>query len=144
MVSQDFGSSFYSHNGASQSSSTPFSSKNSELNSISKTLSDISSSLRIIEDKYYNLRKKVQITDQTILDTQRTFYKEKHLINDDLVELKTKVADLNEQIGLMRMEIAQAVKQRDFKVLEKYLDMWNPMSFVTRKELNTWLDEDSK
>ena len=106
-----------------------------ELTGISKSLSEIASSLRILEDKYYNLRKKSQLTDQNLLDAQRTFAKEKRLLTDELTESKLKIQDLLEQFDNMKTELKSAVRQKDYKVLEKYLDMWEPMEFVTRKEV---------
>ncbi len=101
---------------------------------LSKLIGEVSSSLRILEDRYSNLRKKTQLTDQTLLEMQRQFFKEKRLLSDEIVEIKMKLSELAEELAVMSSELKNAVKQNDFKVLDKYLDMWEPMQFVTRKE----------
>ena len=41
----------------------------------------------------------------------------------------------------MKQEINEAAKIKDFVVLERYLDMWEPMKFITRKEVDEkWND----
>ncbi|MCF7866081.1 hypothetical protein K9L67_00570 [Candidatus Woesearchaeota archaeon] len=144
MENKDIGGSFYQGNNPGFSGQNPFTSKNVEIQSLNKTLSEISSNLRILEDRYYNLRKKIQLTDQALLDTQRSFFKEKRILGDDLIQTKMVVQELSEQIDLMRLEIVDAVKQKDFKVLEKYLDLWDPMQFVTRKEVDDLIEENER
>lgn len=115
--------------------------RNPELESVQNILSDISSGLRILEDRYSNLRKKTQLTDQTLLDAQRNFEKEKQLLQDELMDVKMKLQDLTDDLKIMQGELQEAVKQKDFKVIEKYLDMWEPLQFVTRKEVEELLED---
>ena len=112
-----------------------------EMVVIAKSLAEISSGLRILEDRYSNLRKKTQLTDQSLLETQRNFSKEKRILSEELVEAKMKMQDLIDDMRLMKTELSEAVKQKDIKVLEKYLDMWEPIQFVTRKEVEKILEE---
>jgi len=117
---------------------------NPGLDSVQKTLSEISSGLRILEDRYYNLRKKTQLTDQTLLDAQKSFSKERRLLYDQIMETKMKLQNVLENIELMKQELKDAVKQNDLKVIEKYLDMWDPMQFVTREEVERLLDSEEQ
>ncbi len=115
--------------------------RHEEARTLTKILADVATELRILEDRYANLRKKNQLTDQALLETQKNFYKEKKILSEELTEAKMKLQDLEEDIVLMKSEFKDVVKQKDFKVLEKYLDMWEPMEFVTRKEAEDLLDE---
>jgi len=115
--------------------------RHEEAKTLTRLLADVAAELRILEDRYTNLRKKNQLTDQALLETQRTFSKEKRVLNDELTEAKMKLQDLTEDISLMKSEFKDVVKQKDFKVIEKYLDMWEPLQFVTRKEVNDLIEE---
>ncbi len=108
---------------------------------LSKLIGEVSSNLRILEDRYSNLRKKTQLTDQALLETQRQFFKEKRIIAEEIVEIKMKLSELAEELGVMSAELKSAVKQNDFKVIEKYLDMWEPMQFLTRKEAEEIIED---
>lgn len=112
-----------------------------EMDVIGRSLSDISSGLRILEDRYANLRKKTQLTDQALLESQRNFAKERRLLRDELMDAKMKIQDLIDEMVLIKSELQGVVKQRDIKVLEKYLDMWDPIEFITRKEAEQIIDQ---
>jgi len=115
--------------------------RHEEAKTLTRLLADVAAELRILEDRYTNLRKKNQLTDQALLETQRTFSKEKRVLNEELAEAKMKLQDLTEDVSLMKSEFKDVVKQKDFKVIEKYLDMWEPLQFVTRKEVDELIDE---
>jgi len=115
--------------------------RHEEAKTLTRLLADVAAELRILEDRYTNLRKKNQLTDQALLETQRTFSKEKRVLNEELAEAKMKLQDLTEDVTLMKSEFKDVVKQKDFKVIEKYLDMWEPLQFVTRKEVDELIDE---
>lgn len=115
--------------------------KSQKDDSTAKLLAEVSSGLRILEDRYYNLRKKAQLIEQSLLDAQRSFAREKRVLAEELIDTRMKVQELLEEIELMKSEIKDAVKQSDLKVLEKYLDMWEPIQFVTRKEVDEILEE---
>lgn len=118
----------------------PVQRKNPESEAIMKNLSEIASNLRILEDKYSNLRKKIQLTDQTILELQKNLFKEKKLLNEELTESKIKLQELLDDLAMMKSELKDTVKINDLKVLDRYLDMWEPLQYVTRKEVEDAID----
>jgi hypothetical protein len=118
----------------------PMTRKTPEMDAIMKNLSEIASNLRILEDKYANLRRKIQLTDQTILEMQKNFFKEKKLLTEDLTESKMKLQELIDDLTTMKSELKDTVKNNDLKVLDRYLDLWEPLQYVTRKEVEDALD----
>jgi len=119
---------------------SPKHSKGADIAELQKLLSEVSTAMRILEDRYNNLRKKIQLTDQALLEAERNFSKEKHLLGEELVETKMKLHEFLDDMKIMKGELQSAVKQNDIKILEKYLDMWEPMEFVTRKEVDELLE----
>ena len=114
--------------------------KTPELNAVINSLADVTSNVRVLEDRYANLRKKMQLTEQSLLDIQKTLYKEKKLLTDELTEAKMKLQDLIDDLTAMKGELKDTVKQNDLKVLDRYLDLWEPLQFVSRKEVETLLE----
>ena len=114
---------------------------NLETNKFSKILAEVSASIRILEDRYLNLRKKSQLSDQNLLETQKIFYKEKKILNEELIKSKLKIQELIEDITNIKKELTDTAKQNELKVLNKYLDMWEPMQFVTKKEAEKIIEE---
>lgn len=115
--------------------------ENAEIEQIASIITDLDRRLRILEERYGNIRKKLQLTDQNILESERGFVKELKIINDDTLKLKKQVNDYSEKIEIFNDEINQAAKKTDIKLIEKYLDLWDPKNFVTRNELKEYLKQ---
>lgn len=112
-----------------------------EPDEVYKSIADIASSIRVLEDRYMNLRRKSQLTDQSLIDFQKDYYKEKKHINEEITEAKIKLQELIEELKIIREELKDTVKQKDLKILDKYLDLWEPMQFVTRNEVKKMLED---
>lgn len=96
----------------------------------------LSGRLKVLEERYTSLRKKTQTSDQNLIESERGINQEIRLLNDDLMALKRKLRELSEKTEVLSDEVDNFVKHEDFIVLDKYISMWQPMEFVTRKELN--------
>ncbi|MFH1770990.1 MAG: hypothetical protein ABH828_05560 [archaeon] len=103
---------------------------------LSNNLTSMGSILRVLEERYSNIRKKTQMTDQNLLEFEKSMKADLRSLNQDLLDIKRSVSEINQNLSLMSSELAKAVKQSEFRVLEKYVDMWQPMSFVTKDEFN--------
>jgi len=106
---------------------------------LASMISDLDRRLRILEERYSNLRKKIQLTDHNLIESERSFGKELRNFNEDILKLKRNTNDFDEKIVIFDTEMQSVAQKTDLKVLEKYLAMWNPAMFVTRKELREFL-----
>jgi len=111
---------------------------------ISKKVNNIAASIRILEERYSTLRNKIQVSEQNIIELEKEVRDEIKLLSEDLVEIKHDLNDLKNKVRLISVEIKKLVNKDDFRVMERYLDMWQPMNFVTRDELNRLLEEKNK
>lgn len=115
--------------------------QNAEIEQIASIITDLDRRLRILEERYGNIRKKLQLTDQNIIESERGFVKDLKTVNEDTLKLKKQVNDYSEKISIFNDEINQTAKRTDIKLIEKYLDLWDPKNFVTRKELKEYLKQ---
>jgi len=113
-------------------SETPF-------ESLTKKVTSLGSRLRVLEERYTNLRKKDDMSDQNFLDFEKEIRSEIKDLNKDFLEIKRGVSEINDNLLMMSAELDKSVKQQDFKVVERYVDMWQPMNFVTRDEFNKYI-----
>jgi len=104
-------------------------------------LKKVFSSLRTLEDKIYNLDKKASILEENLLLI-------KNKLNSETKVLHSNVIDSDKEINLLKksiMEIVSDMKNfarvEEVSTLRKYLEMWQPLNFITRNELNEILDE---
>jgi hypothetical protein len=103
-------------------------------------ISDLDRRIRVLEERYNNIRKKIQLTDQNLLESEKSFSKELRSLNGESLDLKRTVNDFSDKLMMFSGEMSDTAKKADLMVVEKYLAMWNPVNFVTRKELREYLE----
>jgi hypothetical protein len=97
--------------------------------------------LRILEERYTNLRKKSQVTDQNMLASNKKMLTEIHATLATVDELKKELHDLNEKFKIMVREIKECAKKQEVQVLQKYISFWEPLNFVTRDMVERMVQE---
>ena len=60
-------------------------------------------------------------------------------MNDESMELKRSTNDFGDKIVMFESELGNVAQKMDLKVIEKYFNLWDPSSFVTRSELKDYL-----
>jgi hypothetical protein len=108
--------------------------KPQSFDDVAKGVTDVASRLRVLEERYQNLRKKTQITDQNLIESEKSMMKEMKELQEKILEMKHDIANVNEQITLMIGELSNCVREEDFKTTVKYLELWEPAQFITRDE----------
>src|SRR3989339_1818007 len=81
-------------------SSPPPKGQNAEIEQVASIVTDLDRRLRILEERYSNIRKKLQLTDQNILESERGFVKELRTVNEDTLKLRKQVNDYSEKISI--------------------------------------------
>ena len=111
---------------------------------ISSVLSDIVNRIRALESKYNLLGERILIINQNMISQYKKSLPEVKAINSDIKEIKTELFKLKEVIRDLTKEMQFFATKEDIKVLEKYINLWNPMKFVTEEELDNILKEKIK
>jgi len=108
----------------------------------SKHINEIVTRLRMLEERYSALRKKDQFSEHTMLKDTKEIFQEIKLINETINELKMELSEFNEKITKLAEEVSGSVKKKEFDVLVKYLEYWEPLEFVTRNEAKKMLQQE--
>jgi hypothetical protein len=111
---------------------------------LSSTANSLAANLRILEERYSLMRSKSQLSEQSMIDLEKSVTKDINSLANELTDLKHEVNDLMDKLRLISEELKNLVEKDEFRVLEKYVDMWQPMNFVTRNELMKLLEQKSK
>jgi chromosome segregation ATPase len=106
-------------------------------------ISSLATSMRVVEDRYNTLRKKLQMTDDELIEAQQSFEKERKVLDEQILECKERIRELESDVKEMKEEITKAVHRQDFRYLKKYVDYWDPSRFITRDEAASLLDDDA-
>src|SRR3989344_3179743 len=91
--------------------------------------------IRILESRYSVMRDRIFLINQNMIQEYRKLNKEIKLIDSEVKDLKQ---DLNEIKSVLRNvvnEMQNFARKENVKVIEKYIGFWNPLNFVTQKEV---------
>jgi hypothetical protein len=103
---------------------------NAELNSISRKL-------RLLEDRYSNLHKKTTVSEQNLISYNKRQNNEIKLINSELLDLRRIIDNLDSKLLIIIKELKLCAKKEEVDLLKRYVNLWEPIRFVTRKEVET-------
>lgn len=113
----------------------------SGLSHLTEQVNETASRLTVLEERMTNLRKKGQLMEQNLLEYERDARTDLKALTERVTELARKVQDVKETIDAMAAELGTAVKKHEFQVLERYMDLWQPLAFVTREEAKLLIRE---
>ena len=112
-----------------------------DMGSFSEDIGNLSRRLRVLEEGFTNLRRVLQVTEQNMLDKNRMFTTEIRTIASDISDMKKELNDVKERILELVKEMQTSAKREEVKVLEKYINLWNPVKFVTQNEVEQIVKE---
>ena len=104
-------------------------------------LSNLSKRLRMLEERYTKLVERIQLDEHNSMDSRKKTNVNVRTINSELDEIKSEIAEIKDRIVLIVKELKLTAKRDDVKVLKRYIEMWEPIDFVTRDELDKRIKE---
>mgnify|MGYP006276268155 CR=1 FL=1 len=112
-----------------------------EIRGLHHDMNSLSRRVRELEERSQNLRRKVQMTDNNLMSQNKKFRQELKTVNTDLNDMKNKMNDLDNKMLLLIKELRLCARNEEVKVLERYVNMWEPIRFVTRKEVERIVED---
>lgn len=100
--------------------------------------------IRINESRIYTLRERLLVTDSNMISEYKKLAYKIRSIEQEIKETKKEIFGMKEALKDMIKEIQAFAKKTDVKVLEKYINLWNPLNFVTDKEVKKLIKEELK
>jgi len=102
---------------------------------------DTDEKLRILESKYSLMRDRMLMINQNMIDQYKKINSEMKLINDDIKEIKMNLNNMKETNMHIIKELQGFARKENLKVLEKYINFWNPLNFTTEEEVIKLIEE---
>ena len=97
--------------------------------------------LRVLEERYSNLRRKHHITEQNMINDSNRIQDDIKVIRSVVNDIKNEVQEVNNKMQKLSDEVQGAVPKRDLNLLSKYLEFWEPMEFMRKDEAETTIRE---
>jgi predicted nucleic acid-binding Zn-ribbon protein len=112
-----------------------------QLANLITLVNDLDRRLKVLENRYFGLRKRTETTDQNMVDVEKAMNEDVRVFNGDVMELKTELHDLKEKMELFAAEFASVADKYELKTIETYLSLWQPLDFVRKDELRAALNQ---
>ncbi|MBI3036768.1 hypothetical protein HYY73_03395 [Candidatus Woesearchaeota archaeon] len=104
--------------------------------SLSQAVAEAERRLRTIEERFSNLERRSQVTEENMLTSDRKIKSEIRLTSSDVSDVKAQIAELTEKIKEVIRELQGFARAEDVDVIRKYLNLIEPLGFVTQNEVD--------
>ncbi|RLE47054.1 hypothetical protein DRJ22_00225 [Candidatus Woesearchaeota archaeon] len=101
----------------------------------------LSSRVRLVEQRISDLNKKVLFVEQNMISNNKTVMNHVRSLQDDLSKVKGLIQDINDRILAIIKELKLKVGKEDFGVIKRYIELWNPVNFVTHEQVEKMIEE---
>lgn len=98
--------------------------------------------LKILEERYTNLSRREQLAEQNLLSFERELTAEMKVMQQRLTETRRHVTEVRERLEILQGQAANSASKHDLRILEAYLNIIQPLQFVTRVEAKKLLEDE--
>ena len=105
---------------------------------------DVIGRVRDIENKVLILRDRIFVTDKNMIEEYRSINLQLRNINNEVKGIKADLTKIKQTIKHMIIEVEVFARKDDLKVLERYINLWNPLHFMTEKEVKQLIEKSLK
>lgn len=109
--------------------------------SSAEDIARLAARLKISEERYSDLRKKLLLVEQNMLSNHKKALGEIKIIHSDITDVSSRINDIQDKIMLVVKELKLTARREDVDVMKKYVELWNPMRFVTRDQVENILKD---
>ncbi|MBI5797627.1 hypothetical protein HZA98_01845 [Candidatus Woesearchaeota archaeon] len=106
-----------------------------------QAFNEMANRLRVLESKQNLFSEKLLVMNQNMIEEYKKTTREVKVLDMEIKDLKKDLENIKNIVRHLTDEAGRFAKQSDLKVLEKYIKLWNPMSFVTEKDVQKLIDE---
>src|SRR3989338_3481224 len=112
-----------------------------DFSGMTTDINTLSRRLRLLEEGFTNLRRFFQVTEENIIAKNKHYSAEIKTLASDIIEMRKEIQELREKFSLVVRELQTVARKEDVRVLEKYINLWNPIKFVTQNEVEQIISE---
>ncbi|MBS3108544.1 hypothetical protein J4409_01605 [Candidatus Woesearchaeota archaeon] len=104
-------------------------------------LNEVVNRLRSLESKYNLITEKTLLINKNMIDEYKSLSRHIKIIESDIKEIKLEVNKLKEIIREFAKEFDSYARKENVKVLEKYINLIDPLKFVTEDDVKRIVKE---
>ncbi len=104
-------------------------------------LNNMSRRLRLLEERYENLRDFLRSNEQHDIKSRKQYDKELKTLSSEMNDYQRTFVDLRDKVRLIVKELKECAKSDELKLVQNYIDLWEPVTFVTERQVEKIIEE---
>ncbi len=106
-----------------------------------QAMNELANRLRVLEGKHGTYAEKLLVMNQNMIEEYKKTMSEFKVIRQSLADMTKDIDAVKNVVKHLSDEAGKFAKNQDVKVLQKYVDYWNPMNFMTEKDVLILVDK---
>ncbi len=112
-----------------------------DISGMTEQINSMAARVRIGEERYGELRKKLLLIEQNMLSNNKKAMMEIKSLQTDLLEMKRTTQAVEDKIIMVIKELRLTARKEDIDIMKRYLELWNPVKFITHDQVDKIIDE---
>lgn len=112
-----------------------------DLGGQQEKLNAMAARIRVSEERYSELRKKMLFVEQNMLSNHKRAMEEIKGLHDDITGMKRAIQAIEDRIITIVKELRLTARKEDIDVVKRYVELWDPTRFVTREHVEKLIDK---
>jgi len=100
-----------------------------------QVVNELTNRIRILEAKQSLFSEKLLVMNQNMIEEYKRIVEDNKKLNLTIDVLNEDIGNMKNVMRHLTQEASNFAKKEDVKVLEKYINLWNPLNFVTENDV---------
>ena len=97
--------------------------------------------IKVLEERLMGLDKKIEVVENNLLADHKDTKEDVHDLHVSVTELKAEFGTVKRRIIEIAGDMKNFARSEQVDAVQKYIDLWNPIKFVTINEVEDIVDE---
>ena len=112
-----------------------------DISGMTDQINSMAARVRIGEERYSEIRKKLLLIEQNMLSNNKKALAEIKSLQTDFMEMKHTIQAVEDKIIMVIKELRLTARKEDVDVMKRYLELWDPVKFITHDQVERIIDE---
>ena len=108
---------------------------------VEKEIASLSRRIKIVEEQLDTLSSKVQLTEKDAIEKHKSSIKRINKTEGDMREIRGKLQEINDLTIRIADRLKDLAPKEDIEILERYSKWWQPLNYVTKKEVSDMINK---
>ena len=104
---------------------------------VKKLVASLTGKVNLIEERTDSMRERIELVEKSMVEKHKTSIKEIGELRDEMRTLRGDVLETKALIERVAGRLDAFASNEEVAVLKRYVELWQPMTYVTRSEVKS-------